>query len=107
MMNLGCATGGLSPRVRGNLLGLRHHLWGNGSIPACAGEPARHWELSHDGEVYPRVCGGTPTICWSTGSRPGLSPRVRGNLSWGVVSVWVIRSIPACAGEPCLGFFRI
>ena len=30
---------GLSPRVRGNLVGRRQDDVGGGSIPACAGEP--------------------------------------------------------------------
>ena len=53
---------GLSPRVRGNQ---RHHIraWtGQGSIPACAGEP---WGSGLTGQavgVYPRVCGGTPRM---------------------------------------------
>ena len=33
----------------------------------------------------------------------GLSPRVRGNLPFGVHEVVVLRSIPACAGEPSEG----
>ena len=52
---------GLSPRVRGNLgtlLGLYNR---RRSIPACAGEPwsvfVRHSQI----QVYPRVCGGTPS----------------------------------------------
>ena len=50
---------GLSPRVRGNLLG---SLWQGSrkrSIPACAGEPARRCVLLNLCGVYPRVCGGT------------------------------------------------
>ena len=50
---------GLSPRVRGNL---RLQLQGRnsrGSIPACAGEPARRADAVGPGRVYPRVCGGT------------------------------------------------
>ena len=49
----------LSPRVRGNP-GVR--LPGGskrGSIPACAGEPARWGPSSCRRGVYPRVCGGT------------------------------------------------
>ena len=30
----------------------------------------------------------------------GLSPRVRGNRGFGCHTVWLLRSIPACAGEP-------
>ena len=50
---------GLSPRVRGN-----HYCGGRnkrlvGSIPACAGEPARRRIAFRLPWVYPRVCGGT------------------------------------------------
>ena len=50
--------------------------------------------------VYPRVCGGTCGCVRNVSSAPGLSPRVRGNLS--VASGFSVpaRSIPACAGEP-------
>ena len=50
---------GLSPRVRGNLTPCYRKVVVDGSIPACAGEPAsRAWE-EPDCRVYPRVCGGT------------------------------------------------
>ena len=50
-----------------------------GSIPACAGEPARATApLSLPG-VYPRVCGGTGSILTNVPHSTGLSPRVRGN----------------------------
>ena len=50
------------------------------------------------------MCGGTaPPV--STWMRPkGLSPRVRGNLRAGYDVTGVDRSIPACAGEPLIGF---
>ena len=101
----GCrpAGQGLSPRVRGNRpTGISAKAPG-GSIPACAGEPppgVRWWRpLS----VYPRVCGGTregQASAATAGS--GLSPRVRGNLRFRAFSIVSRRSIPACAGEPCL-----
>jgi len=53
------ARSGLSPRVRGNPpVGTDQHLRA-GSIPACAGEPRRHFLQRHGAGVYPRVCGGT------------------------------------------------
>ena len=58
-MALDRAAQGLSPRVRGNLGSGLLLLWGTGSIPACAGEPARGWLLLEPIGVYPRVCGGT------------------------------------------------
>ena len=52
--------------------------------------------------VYPRVCGGTEFVTrWAT-HEPGLSPRVRGNLTDEIPAIETARSIPACAGEPHL-----
>ena len=54
------APEGLSPRVRGNQ---RQHVRlihvGDGSIPACAGEPLKGFTFPFIERVYPRVCGGT------------------------------------------------
>ena len=73
---------------------------GNGSIPACAGEPPNGRAAASDRKVYPRVCGGTvratPTLC----RRQGLSPRVRGNRLFHHPGGRHRGSIPACAGEP-------
>ena len=51
--------GGLSPRVRGNQWRSRPRCASLRSIPACAGEPAPGDVTIRNGEVYPRVCGGT------------------------------------------------
>ena len=51
---------GLSPRVRGNRVGMLRYRTAEGSIPACAGEPLHTGGLGFAGWVYPRVCGGTP-----------------------------------------------
>ncbi len=71
---------GLSPRVQGNQRPSVYLVRTAGSIPACAGEPARSRDSTASPRVYPRVCRGThscrPTrCCWA-----GLSPRVQGNL---------------------------
>ena len=50
---------GLSPRVRGNRVARRRRADVLGSIPACAGEPARMLRMCRSCRVYPRVCGGT------------------------------------------------
>ena len=52
-------TGGLSPRVRGNLCGLPSRLPARRSIPASAGEPTRPPSIQSSAAVYPRECGGT------------------------------------------------
>ena len=91
---------GLSPRVRGNPRAGPYPQTPAGSIPACAGEP-RRWHCAGAGPgVYPRVCGGTLPVWCTSGRRPGLSPRVRGNPYKAFVGRQVLRSIPACAGEP-------
>ena len=78
-----------APPVRSNFGGAA----GDGSIPACAGEPVC---LAPDGRgLSPRVRGNHCVI------GTGLSPRVRGNRR--CVTAYAaaeIRSIPACAGEP-------
>ena len=51
---------GLSPRVRGNRWRQGRIAGHDGSIPACAGEPRFSPRIRGHGEVYPRVCGGTP-----------------------------------------------
>ena len=70
------------------------------SIPACAGEPVPPPTAVPTGGVYPRVCGGTDLAGTVLELRQGLSPRVRGNLSWSRSELTRLGSIPACAGEP-------
>ena len=49
--------------------------------------------------VYPRVCGGSFPLCtWGISLR-GLSPRVRGKHTLGLIAAAAAGSIPACAGE--------
>ena len=91
---------GLSPRVRGNRDRVRSLYAGGRSIPACAGEP-RCWTAGHAApRVYPRVCGGTSQRGIADYLVSGLSPRVRGNPAFNPGCQRIIRSIPACAGEP-------
>ena len=94
---------GLSPRVRGNRLGRPGVGTHEGSIPACAGEPVCMCANAPSAWVYPRVCGGTESCnTYDLGSL-GLSPRVRGNLSYNTEIEPGRGSIPACAGEPRAG----
>ena len=91
---------GLSPRVRGNPVGLGALGDVGGSIPACAGEPPHPYRAPSSPRVYPRVCGGTTIRYLRAGLGGGLSPRVRGNpLAQRLVGGGP-GSIPACAGEP-------
>ena len=114
---------GPSPRVRGSRRAVRRAACGDGSIPACAGEPVTGRLVETPvgrsipacaGEpapgdrqarwfrVHPRVCGGARVLRKRALSRVGPSPRVRG--SRGPVGPDGRRagSIPACAGEPSL-----
>ncbi len=91
---------GLSPRVRGNHMAFSKHTQVGRSIPACAGEPYSRDDIWREGPVYPRVCGGTPTIAQQPAPDEGLSPRVRGNRGRSSRAARPGGSIPACAGEP-------
>ena len=91
---------GLSPRVRGNRSALPRPRSIHRSIPACAGEPHTHYGRKLCAAVYPRVCGGTWVESMNADSDGGLSPRVRGNRFRPRPDIRVVRSIPACAGEP-------
>ena len=72
----------------------------DGSIPACAGEPAHWMRWARAAWVYPRVCGGTLVRAGAYDQVWGLSPRVRGNPQFAGGDHPITRSIPACAGEP-------
>ena len=95
---------GLSPRMRGNpQIGV---LAGTaaGSIPAHAGEPFSGGFRSGNRKVYPRACGGTMDRQEPGRRGSGLTPRMRGNLSGCDSRLCGRGSIPAHAGEPCLGY---
>ena len=91
---------GLSPRVRGNRRKLRRLRTRRGSIPACAGQPARIRARFILNWVYPRVCGATVFTVFVQRVSRGLSPRVRGNRSVFQSLRVLFGSIPACAGQP-------
>ena len=91
---------GLSPRVRGNRVESALEAVGEGSIPACTGEPRTVTPCARRRGVYPRVYGGTNVSLIVTIPKKGLSPRVRGNLPSARPPGHKGRSIPACTGEP-------
>ena len=75
--------------------------WGvEGSIPACAGEPGAASSPLRPPRVYPRLCGGTRSRADNLLCPRGLSPPVRGNRGIQTTALALMRSIPACAGEP-------
>ena len=94
------AQAGLSPRVRGNHVQVGRHGGWPRSIPARAGEPAGFSGGSGESGVYPRACGGTLLPPCAGSALRGLSPRVRGNPQRPQPRGWMVRSIPARAGEP-------
>ncbi len=94
------ADRGLSPRVRGNLFPSIMASRYARSIPAGAGEPLHQQIYCPCFRVYPRGCGGTGARGNCTSQDPGLSPRVRGNHTETRIQKFLIRSIPAGAGEP-------
>ena len=116
---------GLSPRVRGTLEPRPGEAAGEGSIPACTGNPrppARAARLSQpsgrsipactgnprwrfladtNSQVYPRVYGEPPSRTGYRTTSGGLSPRVRGTRRGGGGGGVQEGSIPACTGNPC------
>ena len=93
---------GLSPRMRGNLLGNVAGWLEKRPIPAYAGQPPS-WQASQTmRRAYPRVCGATfsESICWSISE--GLSPRMRGNHERCPPYGSHEGPIPAYAGQPPL-----
>ena len=97
------SASGLSPRVRGNRAARGSHGRYQGSIPAGAGEPSSCFRPSLRSRVYPRGCGGTGAEMSVIDPNPGLSPRVRGNLTEWPTCALAEGSIPAGAGEPDVG----
>ena len=96
----GEAAQGLSPRVRGNRIEICIITKGDGSIPACTGEPSKVRSRTIQNWVYPRVYGGTSEPISKITIPPGLSPRVRGNPFLTKKASEIMGSIPACTGEP-------
>ena len=91
---------GLSPRVRGILV--QHYQEGvkRGSIPACTGNPSFSTSRSANARVYPRVYGESVSLDRQICSIRGLSPRVRGIQVNDSYQDALLRSIPACTGNP-------
>ena len=93
--------GGLSPRVRGNLVVTSEDPLAAGPIPARAGEPNKAVFALRSLGAYPRACGGTCSVRPMSGMAGGLSPRVRGNHQAADLGRAGSGPIPARAGEPC------
>ncbi len=73
------------------------------SIPACAGEPSVQLTAPYMCRVHPRMRGGAARAAFVDHLASGPSPHARGSPSRLIQAVRLMRSIPACAGEPyCL-----
>ena len=105
---------GLSPRLRGNRLDVRHDpvFKHSGLSPRLRGNP-RHPVIGgrHASAVYPRACGGTQSVGSSAitaGFPTKVYPRACGGTPCeksprlGAPSIRIDGSIPAPAGEPPL-----
>ena len=93
---------GRSPRARGSPPD--HHPLPvcNGSIPACTGEPPGMSvaTIAESSGRSPRLRGSPQTSGGGAAAWGGRSPRVRGSRLRVGLRVGLLRSIPACAGEP-------
>ncbi len=97
---IGRASGGRSPRARGSHVLRAVGLAVDGSIPACAGEPASCRGSPSRRAVDPRVRGGASDGGHYCSRNRGRSPRARGSPDARPPLPSPPRSIPACAGEP-------
>ncbi len=91
---------GRSPRVRGSPSSWLAAREARGSIPACAGQPARQFASKFPRRVDPRVCGAAERRKVNDEGVEGRSPRVRGSLAAMRTATAGTGSIPACAGQP-------
>ena len=91
---------GLSPRMRGNRMYFHTYPERRRSIPAHAGKPFLETYIFGCARVYPRACGETLGGIQPSIEMKGLSPRMRGNLTYGAGGGPGAGSIPAHAGKP-------
>ena len=91
---------GLSPRMRGNRYGRYTRSERARSIPTHAGKPNRLPKENNRSGVYPHACGETRYSGRLNSGARGLSPRMRGNRSFGDSFFSGSGSIPTHAGKP-------
>ncbi len=99
--------GGLSPRLRGNPPGMEGLGTLEGSIPAPTGKPCHRMGMTLRTRLYPRAYGETIGSRRRSASIRGLSPRLRGNLGYGVQRAKGQGSIPAPTGKPVARVLKI
>ena len=89
------------PAILGFLLQHLHKGVQGVHVTGC-GEPGACLNSVFNRRSIPACAGVSPCVTFGHLSQAGLSPRVRGNPDVGDLIVPVLRSIPACAGEPLL-----
>ena len=98
---------GSSPRMRGARLQQRWNNAREGIIPADAGSTVPGGRSSSPTRDHPRGCGEHARVVDAEELLPGSSPRMRGALLCGSVSIFVVGIIPADAGStPRYYYFR-
>ena len=90
---------GSSPRLRGTLKPSRPDRNVDRFIPAPAGNSDRTYLRHFRSAVHPRACGELIAYRASGSELAGSSPRLRGTLLGGIISVLSERFIPAPAGN--------
>ena len=105
LLTRACASTGLSPLARGNLMliGLRARF--AGPIPARTGQPCTFSTMLAVQWAYPRSHGATRQRQRAANSDWGLSPLARGNRMVTVLPPTLIGPIPARTGQPTKAHF--
>ena len=101
-----CPCCGSSPRLRGTSLTYASHERIGRFIPAPAGNIDRVREIETSRAVHPRACGEHFLLPSASGGDGGSSPRLRGTSSSPGHSPFILRFIPAPAGNISPGSFK-
>ena len=98
-----CSPSGSSPRVRGTRRSAPSAVGRGRFIPARAGNTVSPTPRARDSAVHPRACGEHLRVLWLALGDAGSSPRVRGTQMNGHLNRFLLRFIPARAGNTAAG----